>query len=257
MEIMIGEQVDKSAEQHLNEMRLNRSVWEKKALLRRIYRGFYRLIAEQLAPDSGAKTVELGSGIGAIKEVIPECLLTDIFPNPWLDRVEDGYALNFADASIGNLILFDVFHHLEFPGTALHEFARVLRPGGRVVLFEPGLGALGKFVYKIFHHEPVAERESIRWFAPNGVDLRNLAYYAAQGNAWRLFVRKELGPVLDEWIIRTVKPIVSTAYLASGGFSKPSLYPERVLPLALVLDRFLSFLPGIFATRLLVVLERK
>src|SRR5262249_34180432 len=110
---------------------------------------------------------------------------------------------------------------------------------------------------KIFHHEPVAERESIRWFAPNGVDFRNLGYYAAQGNAWRLFVRKELGPVFDEWVIRTVKPIVSTAYLASGGFSKPSLYPEGMLPLALALDRLLSFLPGIFATRLLVVLEKK
>jgi SAM-dependent methyltransferase len=188
---------------------------------------------------------------------MPECLITDIFPNPWLDRVEDAYALSFADASVGNLILFDVFHHLEFPGTALNEFARVVRPGGRVVLFEPGLGALGKFVYQIFHHEPVAEREPIRWLAPNGVDLRNVAYYAAQGNAWRLFVREELGPVLDEWIIRTVKPIVSIAYLASGGFSKPSLYPERMLPLVLALDRFLSFVPGIFATRLLVVLERK
>jgi hypothetical protein len=48
--------------------------------------------------------------------VIPECVTTDIFPNPWLDRVENAYALNFADASVGNLILFDVFHHLEFPG---------------------------------------------------------------------------------------------------------------------------------------------
>jgi len=40
-----------------------------------------------------------------------------------------------------------VFHHLEFPGTALAEFARVLRPGGRVVIFEPGLGVLGGFAY--------------------------------------------------------------------------------------------------------------
>src|SRR5947209_7782773 len=61
VEFMIGEQVNDPADQHLNEMRLNRGAWEKKALLRRIYRRFYRLIAEQLTPDSGAKTVELGS----------------------------------------------------------------------------------------------------------------------------------------------------------------------------------------------------
>src|SRR5271165_6540871 len=172
---IISEQVKKPAEQHLIEMRLNRDAWEKKAVLRAIYQGFYHLIREQLAADPDAETVELGSGIGAIKEVIPECVTTDIFPNPWLDRVENAYELSFADASVGNLILFDVFHHLEFPGTALAEFARVLRPGGRVVIFEPGLGVLGRFVYKAFHHEPVGEREPIRWFAPKGSDLRNVA----------------------------------------------------------------------------------
>src|SRR5271154_1806157 len=113
---MISEQVRKPAEQHLLEMRLNRDAWEKKALLRTIYQRFYRLIREQLAKNTYAETVELGSGIGAIKAVIPECVTSDIFPNPWLDRVENAYALNFADESIGNLILFDVFHHLEFPG---------------------------------------------------------------------------------------------------------------------------------------------
>jgi SAM-dependent methyltransferase len=253
---MISEQVKKPAEQHLIEMRMNRDAWEKKALLRAIYQRFYLLIREQLATNTDAETVELGSGIGAIKAVIPECVTTDIFPNPWLDRVENAYALNFAEESIGNLILFDVFHHLEFPGTALTEFARVLRPAGRVVIFEPGLGVLGRFVYNAFHHEPVGEREPIRWLAPDGSDLRNAGYYAAQGNAWRLFVRNELGQPLDDWTIRTAKPIVSTAYLASGGFSKPSFYPDATLPLAIALDRLLSCLPRIFATRLLVVLER-
>lgn len=149
-----------------------------------------------------------------------------------------------------------MFHHLEFPGTALAEFARVLRPGGRVVIFEPGLGVLGRFVYSAFHHEPVGEREPIRWFAPNGLDLQKSGYYAAQGNAWRLFVRNELGQPLDDWTIRTAKPIVSAAYLASGGFSKPSFYPDAALPLAIALDRLLSCLPRVFATRLLVVLEK-
>ncbi len=253
---MASEQVNKPVEQHLIEMRLNRSSWKRKAPLRTIYQGFYRLIKEHLCLHTNAQTVELGSGIGAIKEVIPECVTTDIFPNPWLDRVENAYTLSFADASVGNLILFDVFHHLEFPGTALAEFARVLRPGGRVVIFEPGLGVLGRFVYNAFHHEPVGEREPIRWFAPKGSDLQNVAYYAAQGNAWRIFVRNDLSRVLDEWIIRVVKPVVSIAYLASGGFSKPSFCPDGMLPLAMALDRFLSCLPQIFATRLLVVLEK-
>lgn len=71
---MISERVKKPPEQHLIEMRSNRDAWEKKALLRAIYHRFYRLIREQLATNTDAETVELGSGIGAIKAVIPGVL---------------------------------------------------------------------------------------------------------------------------------------------------------------------------------------
>ena len=50
----------------------------------------------------------------------------DLFSNPWLDRRENCYAMNFADGSVSHLILFDVWHHLRYPGTALREFHRVL-----------------------------------------------------------------------------------------------------------------------------------
>jgi ubiquinone/menaquinone biosynthesis C-methylase UbiE len=54
-----------------------------------------------------------------------------------------------------NLILFDLFHHFEFPGVALREFERVLLAGGRLILMEPGFGLLGRFIYQRFHHEPL------------------------------------------------------------------------------------------------------
>jgi SAM-dependent methyltransferase len=130
-----------SIEQHLIEMRSNRAAWRQRPLLRKVYGHFYELIRRALTPIPGP-IVELGSGIGAAKEFIPACITTDIFPNPWLDRHENAYALTFRDSSVSNLILLDVFHHLIYPGTALNEFHRVLRVTGRVIILDPAMSLL-------------------------------------------------------------------------------------------------------------------
>jgi hypothetical protein len=44
--------------------------------------------------------------------------------------------------------------------------------------------------------------------------------------------------------------------VASGGYSKPQLYPDKAFLLMRLVDRMCDYLPGIFATRLLVVLEK-
>ena len=81
-----------------------------------MYSQFYREIARGLNPAVPGLIVELGSGMGNVKEHIPQCITTDIFPNPWLDRVENAYHLSFGQGEVSNLILFDVWHHLSTLG---------------------------------------------------------------------------------------------------------------------------------------------
>lgn len=131
---------------HNVEIHENRRHWERKPRLQEVYAGFYREIAARLQALPSGLLIECGSGIGNLKSVLPDCLATDLFPNPWLDRTENVYALSFADRSVGAAILFDVFHHLEYPGTALTEIRRVLAPGGRLIVFEPAMGLLGRVV---------------------------------------------------------------------------------------------------------------
>jgi hypothetical protein len=245
-----------SVDRHLQEMLRNRESWEKKPVLQRIYGSFYKEIAGHLVCPASGPVVELGSGIGASKNFIPNCITTDIFPNPWLDRVENAYQLKFADSSIRNLILFDVFHHLRYPGAALAEFWRVVMPKGRVILFEPAMGLLGKLVYGLFHHEPLALDSRIELFPPPGERPSEHGYYAAQGNAWRIFVKGERPELFDQWNLLRCRTSCALSYVLSGGFSKPSLYPLFLLPAIRVVDRLLEVSPPTFGTRLLIVLEK-
>ena len=243
-------------EQHNIEIQSNREAWNRKPMLRAAYRRFYRLIDAQIDRAIPGQVVELGSGMGRIKDVIPDCLTTDLFPNPWLDRQENCYRLSFASGTVSHLILFDVWHHLRYPGTALAEFHRVLAPGGRVILFEPAMSWMGRLVYRIFHHEPVAIREPIAWEAPAGFTADQADYYAAQSSSTRLFWWRENHGSLAGWKILMVRPITSFDYLASGGFSGPQLGGPFLHGLMRGLDLLTSRLPRLCAARLLVVLEK-
>ena len=243
--------------QHNVEIQANARRWARKPLLQKIYRGFYEQIAQELRRDLDGATVEIGSGIGNLKSVMPDALATDIFPNPWLDRVENAYALSFADESVANLILFDVWHHLEYPGTALAEFHRVLAQGGRLIIFDPAMGLLGRLVYGVFHHEPLALTKPIRWWAPETFSADDMTYYAAQGNAERVFFGDKFHKELVDWRVVRRRRFPALPYVASGGFSGPQLYPEAFEGALAAVDRVASVAPSLFATRLLVALEKR
>jgi SAM-dependent methyltransferase len=242
--------------QHNIEIHENRRHWERKPLLREVYAGFYREIASRLAVRPPGPLIECGSGIGNLKSVLPDCLATDLFPNPWLDQTENVYTLSFADQSVAAVILFDVFHHLEYPGSALAEIRRVLVPGGRLIIFEPALGLLGRIAFGFAHHEPLGLRQSLTWDAPEGFDLRACRYYAAQGNAWRIFVQGAFADRLMGWRIREVVAFPALPWLLTGGFRQPQIVPGWAWPVARGLERFLDLAPRFFASRLLVVLDK-
>ena len=244
-------------EQHNEEIKKNLQYWENKPLLQQIYKNFHLFIAEYLVNLPHGQVVELGSGIGNIKDVIPHCIRTDLFPNPWIDREENAFRLSFNEEEVSDLILFDVFHHLRYPGTALEEFHRVLMPHGRIIIFAPCLSLLGFILYGFFHHEPLGTKEQIQWFAPTGWDPNDIDYYAAQANASRIFFKKEWEQNYSQWDIIARRRLSAISYVASGGYSKPQLYPDFAFPVMRVLDKICDCLPFLLATRLLVVLEKK
>jgi SAM-dependent methyltransferase len=249
--------------------------WQNKPALRQVYHGFHQLIAAHLRRDVPGPIIEIGAGLGLIKSVIPDCICTDLHPNPWIERVENAYALSCANDSVSNLILFDVWHHLEFPGSALKEFHRVLATNGRLIIFDPALSWLGWLVYGVFHHEPLGWRQPITWWhadtSPDQKATVSLARqaaiaplagaarrvdYSAQANATRVFCTPRFEPLLQDWTRIVTQRLAAISYVASGGYRGPQLYPTGLLPWMRRLDRLADQLPALFATRLLVVLEK-
>ncbi|HOX55646.1 MAG TPA: methyltransferase domain-containing protein [Candidatus Paceibacterota bacterium] len=239
--------------QHQAEIERNLRAWNAKPLLKEIYAGFYQRIRALIQPAIPGRIVEIGSGIGNLKTDLPGALATDLFPNPWLDLVCDGYELPFRQGSLSHLVLFDVFHHLRAPNAFLREARRVLAPAaGRLIIFEPYLSWTSSLVYGLFHHEPVGWREPI---LRSESMPRPRDYYAAQGNATRLFFRREVPGWPEGWQVFHAEAFSCFHYLLSGGYAKPAFYPARCLTGLRKLDASLSRFPRLFGGRCLVGLQ--
>jgi SAM-dependent methyltransferase len=227
--------------------------WHARPALRRLYGEWYDLIARRLADRR--PTVELGSGIGRLREVVPEAVLTDVEPTRWADRVADAEQLPYEDASVGNLVLVDVFHHLADPARFLDEATRVLRPGGRAVLLEPYCSPLSRVAYR-FHHERLDLGPDP--FAPDP----RVAAGAMEANiaaTTLAFFRR--GPELQErWPaleLRERRLLSLLVYPLTGGFSRRALLPRALYRPLSLLERALAPLNRLAALRCLLVLERR
>jgi SAM-dependent methyltransferase len=234
----------------------NRKIYQNKDLIKIIYNNYYKIIKKNIYLSDKKKILELGSGGGNIKKVIKECVTSDQFKNKNIDRIENIYKINFKKNSISNIILIDVFHHLQFPSLALKEIHKVLIKNGRIIMVEPAMGLIPRIVYKIFHYEPNGFNLRIKWNnIPKKIPLSN-QYFAAQSIPWRAFFLKELN-LRSRYKIKLIKPFSDFAFLLSGGYSYKAFYPKFLYSLIKLIDKILTSISiKIFSARMLIVLEK-
>lgn len=131
----------------------HRRVWESKAVLRTVYADYYRRLLAACPGDG--RLLDIGGGSAHMKDFHVDVTTLDILPFPGIDVVADAHELPFADAAFSGIVMLDVLHHLERPVAFLREAARVLRPGGRLAMMEPGISPVSWWFYHFVHQEPV------------------------------------------------------------------------------------------------------
>ncbi len=222
---------------------VHRRILNQKRFLRRIYTEFYEMMRSRLGPDPDGKTVlEIGSGAGFIKDILPRCITSDLIAMDGLDVACSALAFPFKDRSLDAVLMINVLHHLPDARLFFNELGRCLKPGGQVIMVEPANTWWGKFVYTHFHHEPFDEKTPDWHFAPGGrLTDANVAL------PWILFSRdrEKFRTEYPDLRIVSARPHTPFRYLLSGGFTMRSLAPAFSYPLFKGLGALLTPLHGL------------
>jgi SAM-dependent methyltransferase len=236
--------------------RVNRDIYKKKKVIKLVYNNYYSLIKNNLLKKNNYDILEIGSGGGNIKNVIPECITSDQFKNRNIDRIENIYKIKFKNNSLSNIILIDVFHHLEFPLVALNEIERVLIKNGKLIMIEPAMGLIPRIIYKIFHYEPNGFNIKINRCKKLPINTNFKKYFASQSFPWRIFFLNEIN-LKKKFNKKKITLFSDFAFLLSGGYSYRSFYPEKLYPVIKYVDKILSILNlRIFSSRMLIIIQK-
>jgi SAM-dependent methyltransferase len=205
-----------------------------KPALEALYREVYDEFAACLArcPPAGG-VLEIGSGAGFAREVVPELIASDILPYPGLDVVLDARRLPFGAATLRAILLFNVFHHIPDAGAFLAECERVLRPGARMLIVDPHPGIVGGPILRWIHHEPYDATGGWTFESTGALSGANTVL------CWIVFRRdravfERRCPGLS--LVR-YQPVSPLRYWLSGGLKWWTLLPSALFPAATALDR--------------------
>src|SRR5688500_14498535 len=95
--------------------KIHRDIIQKKKFLKLLYIEWYENLKKLLNYKENRKYVELGSGGGFMKKVIPNIITSDVLKLPNCDMSFYGENMPFEDNSIDGILMVDVLHHMNEP----------------------------------------------------------------------------------------------------------------------------------------------
>jgi len=230
----------------------HREIILSKPFLKRLYTEWYTTIKNNLTNIPSGKLIELGSGGGFLKQIIPEVITSDILPIPGNDMVFDGLDMPFDNESVSAFIMVDVFHHVPDSKKFLDEMYRTLKPGGKIIMNEPWNSNWGRFIYKNFHHETFNPHGD--WTIPSSGPMSDangaLPYIVFERD------REKFKTEYPGFEIQLIKKHTPLRYLVSGGVSMKQLVPNFSYGLLTLFEKMISPLSNYFSMFVTIIIKK-
>ena len=215
---------------------LHKEIIYSKHFLKQLYLEWYGAFTDEYSKLPRGKVVELGSGGGFLRELIPEIISSDILPLPGNGLTFSALDMPFDEGSVSALFMLDTFHHIPDARKFLSEVSRVLKTDGKIMMIEPANSIWGRFIYSNFHHEPFNPRGS--WQIPDSGPLSG----ANGALPWIVFIRDkdEFQQLFPELVIEEITFHTPLRYLLSGGVSFRQVVPDWSFGFFKKTDRLLT-----------------
>jgi SAM-dependent methyltransferase len=215
--------------------RLHAEIIQRKRFLRELYREYYTVFLHTIPHFERSIVVEIGSGGGFIKKIIPNAITSDVIPLPELDRCFNATQMPFEANSVDCFCMINTLHHIPDVGAMFREFERCLKPEGKVITIEPANTPFSRWIYTHFHHESFDPTAG--WLLPEGGPLST----SNQALPWIVFHRdrKRFKREFPNLEIESIQLHTPLRYLLSGGFTLRQLLPESLYPATRFLDTIL------------------
>lgn len=213
---------------------LHRKLIKQKPILRSVYDDFYSKLTPKNVPKG--KVVEIGSGGGFIRDIIPNVVTSDVIAGAGIDKVFSATKIPYKNSSVSAFLMIDVLHHIKDPEKAFKEMERCLKKRGKIIMIEPYNSLWGGIIFKYLHYEN---------FDPSGdwkVQGKGRMSDSNTALPWIIFTRdrKTFVKKFPGLKIIKVEPHTPFRYLVSGGVTKPQLIPTFLYQAILSLENFLS-----------------
>lgn len=205
-------------------LNLHRQLIRTKKFLFLVYKDLYQYF-KKVRYTQGA-IVEIGSGAGFIKEVMPKIITSDVIEGPDIDKVFFVEKMPFKNSSVAAFLMIDVLHHIKDPNKAFIEMSRCLKVGGKIIMVEPYNSIWGHLIYRYLHHEKFNPKAS--WKVPGRgrmSDSNTALPWIIFKRDRSLFIKK-----FPHLKITKFEPHSPVRYLISGGLTRWQFLPTKFYP---------------------------
>lgn len=238
----------------------HKKILGSKKMLKSCYSDFYSKIIQlekkfKTKINKGIR-LELGSGVGFIKDFDSKIITSDVVYNKFTDKTINANKIPFKNDKIDSIFGIFCFHHFKDPFNFLKDLQKKLKVGGLCILIEPYYSPLASIIYKKVHKsEYFNKNEPFRYKTKNKTAMES----ANQALSYIYFVKHKKKFNKEFPKLKIVHTSIFNNYLRfllSGGLNFQKLLPDFLIFFVKFLEIIMSPFKKIFGIHYIIVIKR-